>query len=120
VNSLTFYPFFSVGFIIFKDHLSQTFKSCKKGFSMIGLGKFSYESFQVRILGDHKCSDRYMKLSGLLRHVIAFIHYVWIQTYTVLVIGTIPLPYAAWLSVGYHKDLFIGIPFSSQKIHGQL
>ena len=103
-------------FKIFKYKCTQLIKRGKESLAIICFGKFRHKALQVRVAGNHKRSDGYLKFFALCSKIEAAIGYFSVEAKTVLVI---PVAYleAGWLAIGNHKNLLVRVFPSSQNVH---
>ena len=87
---------------------------------MVGFRESVNKLLQIRISGNHKGRDRNVQFSRLSGLGIAFFGNVRVQSVAINVIPTVALANTAGFAICDHKNLFIGILFTSQNIHGQL
>jgi hypothetical protein len=97
-----------------KNHFPEIIQACVKRLTPIRLGKGVYKCLKVGITGDHKGGNWNMQFSGLGCHGIAFVRYKRIEAIAVFVIGSVRHSQTTGLSISNHKDLLVGVSFSSQ------
>ena len=95
---------------------AQFIQRCKKSFSFIHFRKFLHKLLQIRITGDHKCSDRDLQFFALCSKVQAAVHYFAVEAKTIFIIF-FPDLQTGWFTIGDHKNLLVGILSPAQYIH---